>query len=440
MKVLLIQPPLEDFYTTPIRLYPLGLIYAAAVLEEAGWQVEILDCLSPLRKRQHPIPEEFFHLAPYVGRPFFFKAYHRYGISDEDIRRRVQAASPDLIGIAAQFTGYYGSVERLAGLIKSCCDAPIFIGGHHATAFPEETAARTPAVDFVLKGPAEECLPEFLTSQGMPFPNKNVNWTNLRPAHHLIPADIYTIGRKNGASMIASRGCPYQCDFCSVGAMYGPGIDYRSVEGVLEEMRWNYAVKKVRVFNFEDDNLSCDRQWFMEFLAAVHRDPLLLGIELTAMNGFCFNTLNGDVLSAMVEAGFKQLNISLVTGSAVVRQAYHRPGEISSLEPLVAEAKKLGLFVTVYLIIGLPGQTYEEVCESVDYLLDLGVLVGPSVFYLPPASPLYFRLSIPPEIRNNWMYYRSSAFAFETEELTRAQLIELFIDTRRKNLRLKGSE
>src|SRR4030042_1709763 len=99
MKILLVQPPIEDFYTTPIRLYPLGLLYAARVLEEGGATVGLLDCLAPLKKRMS---------------------------------------------------------RREFGL-------PIFIGGNHATVFAAEIRRRTPVIDFVVEGPAEDCLPLFLT-------------------------------------------------------------------------------------------------------------------------------------------------------------------------------------------------------------------------------------------------------------------------------------
>ncbi len=437
MKILLVQPPLEDFYTTSIRLYPLGLLYAAAVLRETGHEVEILDCLSPLRKHQLALPLEFSYLASYLGNPLFFKAYYRFGLSEEEILAGVQAASPDLIGISSQFTAYFSSVEKLANLLKDHFDIPVFIGGHHATAFTETIRRKAPSIDFVLEGPAEECLPPFLASQGFPCPPGDIDWRAVQPAHDLLPAGEYKMGRKHCMSLTASRGCPYHCDFCSIQAMFGQAIQYRSIEHILEEMRWNYQAKHVRIFNFEDDNLSVDRPWFRDFLQAVADDPVLRGIELTAMNGLCYNTLDADVLSAMARAGFRQLNISLVDQEVTLRQTYHRPGGKAGIEPLVAEAHKLGLFVTVYLIIGLPDQTYEQIQQGVDYLLGLGVLVGPSVFYIPPSSSLFEQLDIPPEIRDNWIYYRSSAFALETDKLSREQLIGIFMETRRKNLVMK---
>jgi radical SAM superfamily enzyme YgiQ (UPF0313 family) len=220
--------------------------------------------------------------------------------------------------------------------------------------------------------------------------------------------------------------------------MFGRSISYRPVESVLEEMRWNYIQKNVRIFNFEDDNLSYDREWFWEFLWSVKEDPLLQDVELTAMNGLCSSTLDESLLPSMVQAGFRRLNLSFVTQSRELKSEYHRPLEGRDFESFIRAAQKLGLFVTVYVIIGLPGQTFEEAKDSIDYLCSLGVLVGPSIFYLPPASPLYERLSLPPAVKNNWNLYRSSAFAVETDQISRGQLVELFVYARRKNLENKN--
>jgi radical SAM superfamily enzyme YgiQ (UPF0313 family) len=143
----------------------------------------------------------------------------------------------------------------------------------------------------------------------------------------------------------------------------------------------------------------------------------------------------------MQSAGFRELNLSLVTGSPDLQQSYGRPYQIDAndkFNSLIREARRLSFFITVYIILGLPGQSYAEVKETIDYLLSLDVLVGPSVFYLAPGSSLYDRLTLPPAVKEDWNVYRSSAFAVETPELSRAQLLKLFSYVRQKNLERKG--
>jgi radical SAM superfamily enzyme YgiQ (UPF0313 family) len=266
---------------------------------------------------------------------------------------------------------------------------------------------------------------------------KKVDWRKIEPSHHLLKGEDYRIGRKNYISLTASRGCPWGCEFCSVERMFGKDTRYRTIDSLLAEMRRNYEKKATRIFNFEDDNLSFDKKWFLEFLKAVAAAPGLKGIELTAMNGLCYPTLDEEVLLAMKRAGFRELNLSLVSRDPDLQKKFRRPylsDSFDKFNKLIEAAQKLSFFITVYIIIGLPGQTFNEVKESIDYLLSLGVLVGPSVFYLSAGSSLYEKMQLAPAIKDDWNLYRSSAFAIETEDLSRGQLLALFSYVRAKNL------
>lgn len=442
-RVLLIQPPIEDFYTTPIRLYPLGLLYAARVLEKLGFRVELLDCLSPLPKRAVPLPEKFSYLGRYLGQPYFFRRFQHFGLTADEVVARIGERSPDFVAINSSFAAYFSTVAELARRLKEKYYIPIGIGGNQASWAGEEIKIRAPEIDLVIGGQAESAIPQFFSQadflpegrEAIPF-----DWKELWPAHELLSAGLYRIGKKNYVSLQASRGCPHRCSFCNVHLVFGRLPDYRPVSSVLEEMRWNYLKRQVRIFNFEDDNLAFDREWFSEFLGAVASDPILQGSELTFMNGLGYEKLDARLLALMKRAGVRKLDLSWVSGDGTLRQHLHRPRTRDECEffSLVREAKQMGFFVTVYLILGLPGQTKEEIIETTEKLLELNVLVGPSVFYLTPGSELHRNLRLPPEIASDWDMYRSTAFAVETDQLKRQDLIELFMYIRKRNLEKGG--
>lgn len=447
-RFLLIQPPLQDFYTTPIRLYPLGLLSAASVLKTLGFQVEVLDCLNPLRRKALPLPEKFSYLKPYLEHPYFFKRFQHFGLKVEQVVAGVGELGPDFIAINSSFAAYFSTVAGLVRALKRRYGIPVMVGGNQATCCREEIKARVPEIDYVLVGPAESCLPSFLKNEGL-VPRESeltedqpLDWKKLRPAHELLDPGLYRIGKKNYLSLQASRGCPQNCSFCNVHLVFGRGTDYRPVSSVLEEMRWNYRYRGVRLFNFEDDNLAFDRDWLVEFLEAVAADPRLEGSELTFMNGLGYENLDENLLELMKRAGVRKLDLSWVSGNPAVRQRHHRPQKKDEAEffDLVRAARRLGFFVTVYLILGLPGQTREEIVATTEKLLGAGVLVGPSVFYLTPGSELQQSLKLPPEIAGDWDLYRSTAFAVETKELKRSDLVELFLYIRRRNLERKARD
>ena len=435
MHIVLLQPPFEDFYATPIRFYPLGLAYVAAVLRRQGHTVTLLDALTPLRKRTLALPHAFLYLKDHLqNTPHFFRHYCRYGREEDALLQEIAALRADVVGITAQFTAYYKNVHELATRIKTELGVAVMVGGNHATAFPEEIRRRTPAIDAVVSGPAENGLASALARLNIPAPLPSVDWREMPPAHDLIPGDAYRIGVKNYASLIASRGCPVGCAFCSVQNMFGKRIQCRTVASVVAEMSYLYHERQVRIFNFEDDHLTANRAWFMAFLQAIEQDASLEEIELTAMNGLCYATLDGEVLASMWRAGFRRLNLSLVTQSAALRKIYQRPDRGVDIEPVVRTARRLGFQITVYLIMGLPEQTREEIKQTIDYLLSLNVLVGPSVFYLPAGSPLMHRLKVSADILADWNLYRSSAFAVATDHVSREELIALFVYARAENL------
>lgn len=441
MRIVLIQPPFEDFFATPIRFYPLGLTYVAETLRQCGHEVTVLDTLTPLRKRTITLPSSFAPLRQHLKEtPHFFRHYYRFGKEDHAILQEIAALRPHAVGLSAQFTAYYKNVHELAGKIKNELGLFVFIGGNHATALAEEIRQRSPAIDAIVKGPVENGLAEVLQRLDAASTFKGLDWRALQPAHDLLTYQDYQIGKRNYASLICSRGCPVGCEFCSVQNMFGRRIEYRSIESILAEMHYLYDQHQVRIFNFEDDNLTCHRTWFKSFMAALLKEARFKDIELTAMNGICYPTLDEELLSLMWQAGFRRLNLSLVTQDPHLRRAYQRPGTDQDLQPVIRAAQNLGFQITVYLIIGLPEQTYEEVKATIDHLLDLNVLVGPSVFYLPPASPLLKRLHIERKILSDWNLYRSAAFAIETEHLSRQQLVELFIYARGENLSRAGRE
>ncbi len=432
MNILLIQPPIEDFFTTPIRHYPLNLLYVARVLKTYGHQVEIFDFLTPLRKKQMSVPALFRYMQPFIQKhPLLFQHYYRFGRPFEELERAISRFSPQMIGIASQFTAYFSTVARLAGEIKKMTPVPVFIGGHHATVFKDRILSGYPQIDDVFAGPADICLKEFPDSNGrIPADVPMPDWREAVTPHAMLKAD-YKIGKKKYISLTAGRGCPFRCRFCAVHTMYGHSTTVRPVESVVEEIRSNYR-RNVRIFNFEDDNLSFRTRWFSSLLTAII-DDRELDVELTAMNGMCYWTLTEELVDQMAAAGFRSLNLSYITHSPVLRERLQRPRDPFILEKIVKAAQKRGLFMTVYYILGLPGQKYNEIRQTIDYLFSLGILVTPSVFYLPAGSPMYDRLKCK-KIKDNWDMFRSSIFAVETENLTREQLVGLFVYTREKNL------
>ena len=447
MKACFINPPVQDFYSTSIRRQPLGLLYVMASVRSAGFEGYFINGHS-LKKTILPLPEEFSYLQRYMDDPgprlsFPFKNFSHFGLSFQEIGRRILDTDADIFFIPSMFTPYHRETERIIAMVKNIKPgAPVVTGGYHAALYPEHHLNEAGA-DFVVRGEGEESsaalmrrlkqggdlsdVPNLVYKDGTAIINNDrrnaaeIDGLPFPARDHLKKRDFNAYGR-NAVSMITSRGCPNRCSFCTVRAVWGNGHRTRSVDSVLAEIRECVEHYNASMINFEDDNLFASQDRAAALLEAlIHFQELSgLRLDLTAMNGISLEQLDGNIVELMHRAGFGELNISLMTRSAELQKKHARPFDSEQFGSIARAARNLGMNVRAYFILGLPGQTKEEVLETIAFLRGLEVKFFPSVYYNVNA----------PE--HEWMMQRSSAFYNETAELSRDDLVRLFNECMRK--------
>lgn len=465
MKILLIQPPIQDFYDTDIRLQPLGLCMLKAAAEKflPHMQVTVRDYHQGHGRKTIPLPAELSYLREYFkypdSSPFssFFHYYH-FGISFAEIAEDVVQEKPDLVGISSLFSPYHREALACAREIKLRLDVPILMGGAHVSAAPL-SVLNDSSVDFIIRGEGERPFVELLRAwvarlpldsvpnlgfkrKGKPILNpiaENFPLDEL-PSADLsdLPPDRYLFERKPLCFITTSRGCPHQCTFCSVHSTFGRNFRRRSLENVLSEIRQRYS-EGYRVFDFEDDNLSFSRQDLKAILSAFIAEFPTNDLRLAAMNGISYSNLDREILELMKKAGFRNLNISLVSANADVLARLKRPHTLNKYLDVVNQAHSLGFDIVSYQILGIPYETLDDMVDTMALMASLPVLIGTSIFYLTPACPIAGEF---PEMTESDIFKaRSTAMAIETDQFRRDDLYILFITARiinfLKGLRLK---
>jgi radical SAM superfamily enzyme YgiQ (UPF0313 family) len=149
-------------------------------------------------------------------------------------------------------------------------------------------------------------------------------------------------------------------------------------------------------------------------------------IELSAMNGVSFASLDGKLLGLMKKAGFKRINLSYVSTDPSTKERMGRPKATTEFDQILAEAERVGLNVIAYAILGMPGQTIEEMVDTLIYLTGQKVLIGPSIYYPTPGTPLIERCKKEGILPLYPVQWRSSAFPIETKEFSQLDLLTLF--------------
>ena len=454
MKVLLIQPPIRDFYQTSIRTQPLGLAYLAASLKSQGYEVEILDCQTS-EKKSIPTPRELSYLKdlyPFNDRsPFkLYTGYYHFGMAWDEIREKIRNSKAHVFGISSSFTPYHQEALEIACIIKEWNRKKIVVmGGAHVSCDPE-SVLKSPWVDYVVLGEGEIRFPHLLrqiasgkkanTGEGDGIGYKEDGEIKVvplsafiedleglpYPARELLDLNRYRMGRRRSTMIITSRGCPHGCAYCSTHQVMGSSFRSRSPESILQEMMDCTNRFHIRSFDIEDDNFTFDQDRAKRLMSLVVETFGEGGVELSAMNGVSFTSLDKDLLKLMKKAGFKTINLSFVSTDPSFKKKMGRPGTTSDFDNVLKDAEQAGINVIAYAILGMPDQSIEEMVDTMIDLMGKRVLIGPSVYYPTPGTFLFEQCEAKGLLPSYPSQWRSSALPIETEDFNRLDLATLF--------------
>lgn len=439
MRVLLIQPPISDFYDTQIRTYPLGLLYLAKKIKDIA-DVSILDLRTGYKPKAKKEPF-FYSLNEYYKEkisPFsLFSRFYYFGMDENLIVKKLAETNPDIVCISSLFSTYFYDAIDIANIAKKINKRILVVmGGNHPTLFPEKVL-QNDSVDFVIRGEGETPLYELIRAlskkekirdilglcykEGDSVFISSVNVEkdiDIVPERSLIDSSKYKIGKNKYAFMITTRGCPKKCNFCG-----RPELPFRKVSLKAVETDIDFCNSLgIKSIDFEDDMLTLDTKHFLNTLNILSS----YNFDLSAMNGIYIETLNKEILTQMLKAGFKRLNISLVDISEKVLKIQNRfkPNFVEFI-PLI---EKFDFLTEIHFIIGLPYQKAENVLNNLIFLMEHKCLPAPSMFYLAPGSKIYENFPERNEI--DLKALRSSYIIEMPESLSRKQIYSLVLISR----------
>ena len=452
--ILLVQPPIEEFYLTRKRTIPYGIASICASLEAVGYPTQIIDALATDKSKAISYPDGFSHLTPYYGRDdlTLFSLFHQFkhfGYSYEHIATRVRDKKPFLVGISSLFTAYCDQALATALTIKKFYpQAYIVMGGHHPTHFPEKVL-ECKAVDFVLRGEGETSLPilcdalrkktDLRQVPGIAFrDNEKIivtppNWIKdltliPLPALNRVNQSYYQRNKKAAITMVSSRGCPMPCSYCSVSATSSHGkFRQRKVVDVLAEIKEQSLRLDIGFIDFEDENLALEKEWILALLTGLNEIFKGAPPELRAMNGLYPPSLDRQILGAMKNTGFKTLNLSLGSFSKEQLVRFKRPDVRKAHDRALEIAQDLGLTCVSYVIAAAPGQSAVTSLNDLLFLAQRRTLVGLSIFYPAPGSCDYENCQKQGLLPNNFSLMRSTALPLDytTNRLEAVTLLRL---------------
>ena len=363
MNVLLINPPwvLCDgrnlWRNVASVMPPLGLGWMAAVLEQEGHRVRILDA-------------------------------HADRVLVEQVPLWVRQHGPfDLVGVSAT-TPLIASALQIARLLKAeWPETRIVLGGVHATVLPEEVLADQ-AVDLVVRGEGENTLREIaagnsleaidgisyrLDGQIVHNPDRELirDLDSLPfPAYHLLPMDKYrpaagAAKRTPATSVLATRGCPGRCTFCY--RLFGSRLRCRSGRHVADEVEMLQDRYGIREICFYDDTFTAVRHEVKAFCREIDRRNL----DLTWSCFSRVDTFHEEVFRTMKHSGCHQVMFGVETCSRPILDRINKRTDPEMVEGVIRNAQKIGMEVRAAFMLGSPGETEATMEENIRFAIRL---------------------------------------------------------------------
>jgi radical SAM superfamily enzyme YgiQ (UPF0313 family) len=399
-RILLVNPWIYDFAAYCEWSEPLGLLSIAAVLEENGYEVALIDCLD----RRHPklpsgLREDAYGCGKFLKTPVPMPAplaavrrrYGRYGLPVEVFQEELERQPrPDMVFVTSGMTYWYpGPLEAIKRVKAYFPQVPVALGGIYAT-LCHRHARQNSGADYVSSGEGElEALrlADKLTDNESDYERYSGGLDSLpRPLHQLRRNQRYV-------AIQTSRGCPFRCTYCASALLHPQGFRRRDPLNVADEIEFCRTQLGVRDFAFYDDALLVDADNHLLVLLdeVLGRD---LDCRFHTPNGLHARFLDEAVAAKMYEAGFRTVRLGLETSNPVHQLRSGDKVSNRDFQRAVRNLLAAGFRpeqITAYVLMGLPGQSVQEASESVSFVHQCGASAQIALCSLIPGTKDWVR-------------------------------------------------
>lgn len=344
-----------------------GLCLLSAILKKQKWNVELID----------------------------LRLLHSW----QEFKTKIREDKSLLYGFTALSVDFDPTVKAVKIIKKIKPQAKVFVGGPHATLVPEEFL-KVKEIDYILTGEGEKTFPKILNLvrngkkikrliagekpnlDKLPFGDRELFSNQEWPIHKGLKRPFVTI--------IAGRGCRYNCSFCKPAEdlIFGRPVRRRSVENVIKELIYLRNKSKFKSLLIHDDCLLEDKLWVEDFCRLYRRQKLKAPFVCQGRVDLIVN--NENLIKKMVQAGLYMLMIGFESGNQRVLNFIRKGTTVEQNLKAGQICKKYGIKIWANFILGLPTETNQEVMETVKMIKKIKPeVLSPSFFTPHPGSDLY---------------------------------------------------
>lgn len=376
----------EEFILAP----PLVLAYVAAIAEQAGHTVDLIDA-------------------------------HATRLSPAEVAARVRASGAEALGFRLDVYNFHGTLAWIRSL-KEATGLPVFVGGIGVAEYPRETMSHD-AIDYGITGEAIGALPMLLDAMrgkgsfdavpGLirrdggalkmnPAAGAPVDFNDYPlPARHLLPNQLYrsfVSKRRPFTIMVTSTGCPYRCSFCEIAPLHYRTRTPEKVAAEVDECCTRYGTREI---DFFDATFFIEKERSLEICDRIAR----LGHDLEWTCRTRVDLVDDDVLRAAARAGLRMVNLGIETASREILKNVNKGIELAQVREAITRCRRHGIRTLGFFMIGNPGETAETVSATTKYMRSLDLDYVQVCRTIPkPGSALYREL-VAETGRDYWAEY-----------------------------------
>lgn len=355
-------------------LPPLGLASLAAFMIEKGYTTKILE----------PVLMD---------------------LTIDDCMNEIRRLQPRVIGVSSLTSTYAKGVDIVKRVRAENPDKIIIMGGHHVSLFTTHVFENCPEVDLLVRGEGEMTLLELMqffkkhkfnraavladkkglnaidgiilkdkSGVVMTKPRELIKDINILPfpARHLLPIDKciplpIEYKRLPVVHMMVSRGCPFNCTYCSTHAAFGYRVRMRSPDKVMEEIHHVVDKYGARQISFWDDLLTVNKSWLLDLCNRIRESKLDIVWNCYAH----INTIDDDMLKAMKTAGCFCIWYGIEAGDETLLKNINKMTKLDNIRRVVKLTKANGIEVRGLFMVGLPGETPELAQKTINFAKEL---------------------------------------------------------------------
>jgi len=365
------------------------------------------------------------------------------------LKEFIDIEQPDIIGFQC-YTFDIFKVKDYAEFIKqNFSNIKIILGGPHPTTLPEETLDFFEnLIDYIFLSEAENSLIDFCNGKditeikGIGYidritKKKVYSYPNLEddidkfgmPAWDIIKPETYPPAQHGAvfekfpiAPIMLTRGCPFHCTFCAGNIIMGRKIRKRSIANILNEIKYLYDNHGIREFHIIDDNCSCDRIFFKNFLKELK--DLKLDISWATPNGIRMDSLDDEMLELMKSTGLYLISLGIESGNDRILKIMKKSNTVEKIRKYVDLINRHKIDIAAFFILGFPGETKSEIETTIKFSLELPIIRANYFTFLPfPGTEVYLELCKQGKLNKvDWQKFLFMNAAYTPDGMTRKEL------------------